>query len=347
MPNFVDDMTDIAGPKVQSRLTPAGMEDKTLRAEDWNEARQALYDLRDKVVTLLATSGFDAFFGSGIDGSVTFDGVSTVLGVVPSGGTYTLTRDIWPNNMVIAAGVTVNPRGWLIVCKGDITGSGKIAFNGAHGSGSTGGGSVSSQTLPGSNAGGSGTNGAGSATSGGSNCPVGITTGNAGGSGSGTGPSGAIGQGGTGGGNGGAAQGGVATNTLTAAQGYYWSPVAFFSARSVSGSSIFTMGSGGGGGAGNTGASGGGGGASGGAIHIAARSITGVSIEAKGGNGANGTGGNSGGGGGGPGGIIRGYFFTGNAPVTDVSGGTGGASSGTGGAGGDGGDGIADIVILT
>ena len=33
-------------------------------------------------------------FGDGADGTVVFDGTSTVLGLVPSSGKYTLTRDI-------------------------------------------------------------------------------------------------------------------------------------------------------------------------------------------------------------------------------------------------------------
>src|SRR5262245_13994927 len=54
------------------------------------------------------------FFGAGTDGGVVFDGSSTVLGIAPSSGIYTLTRSIFPSSMIVQAGVTVRAAGYRI-----------------------------------------------------------------------------------------------------------------------------------------------------------------------------------------------------------------------------------------
>jgi hypothetical protein len=40
-------------------------------------------------------------FGDGSDGAQTFDGTSTVLGITPSGGAYTLNRSIFCSSIAI------------------------------------------------------------------------------------------------------------------------------------------------------------------------------------------------------------------------------------------------------
>lgn len=69
--------------------------------------------------------GFDTFFamgfGTGNDGAVDFDGASTILTLVPSGGVYTLTRDIFPTSMVIRSGVEVRCQGFVPYVMGRLT----------------------------------------------------------------------------------------------------------------------------------------------------------------------------------------------------------------------------------
>ena len=58
----------------------------------------------------------DALYGSAGDGSVTLDGTSTVLGMVPSSTpfVYTATRDLYFYNLTISDGVRLNPAGYRI-----------------------------------------------------------------------------------------------------------------------------------------------------------------------------------------------------------------------------------------
>lgn len=53
-------------------------------------------------------------YGDGIDGSVNFDGSSTVLSIAPSSSVYQLTRDIFCYNMLVGANVRVQPNGYRI-----------------------------------------------------------------------------------------------------------------------------------------------------------------------------------------------------------------------------------------
>ena len=53
-------------------------------------------------------------YGDGIDGSVNFDGSSTVLSIAPSSSVYQLTRDIYCYNMLVGANVRVQPNGYRI-----------------------------------------------------------------------------------------------------------------------------------------------------------------------------------------------------------------------------------------
>lgn len=52
MSNFVDDLTNLDYPKQANRPTPAGKEDFTCRAVDWNRLCQAVIDLRTAVLDL-------------------------------------------------------------------------------------------------------------------------------------------------------------------------------------------------------------------------------------------------------------------------------------------------------
>lgn len=55
-----------------------------------------------------------AIYGDGIDGSVNFNGSSTVLSITPSSSVYQLTRDIYCYNMLVGANVRVQPNGYRI-----------------------------------------------------------------------------------------------------------------------------------------------------------------------------------------------------------------------------------------
>lgn len=68
-------------------------------------------------------------FGTGADGAVTFDGSTTILGLVPSGNIYTMTRDIHCTNITINNGVTIYPAGYRIYATGTLTNDGTISNN--------------------------------------------------------------------------------------------------------------------------------------------------------------------------------------------------------------------------
>lgn len=78
-------------------------------------------------------------FGDGSDGAVTFDGSTTVLGLAPSGGVYTLTRNVFLTNATVNSGVTVKPNGFLIYGTGTLTNNGTIHDNGGNGTAATSG----------------------------------------------------------------------------------------------------------------------------------------------------------------------------------------------------------------
>lgn len=71
--------------------------------------------------------GPSAVYGDGIDGSVTFDGTSTVLSITPSSSVYQLTRDIFCHNMTVADNVRIQPNGYRIFVENLLTlGSGSV-----------------------------------------------------------------------------------------------------------------------------------------------------------------------------------------------------------------------------
>lgn len=302
-------------------------------------------------------------FGSGFDGSLNFDGSSTVtLGdgttVVPSASVYSIARDIFATDMTVATGVQVKTQRYRVFVSGTLTltGTGKIHQNGTAGtnggnaSGGGGGGNSfgSSGVFPATGGGGTG----GSSGAGGPGTHVSSTNRPLG---AGTGAIAAAGAGGRmqGGGGGGST---TAGGTTPANSGYDATAGGLdvlqqaLLGRGYTGTQV-TPGSGGGGGGGSSAPSdstGGGGGAPGGFVAVAAKIIAGTgSIEAKGGNGGNATfnngGAGAGGGGGGAGGVVVLVTTTKISALTistAVTGGTGGTPIGgagvVGGAGGNG-----------
>lgn len=304
---------------------------------------------------LVAVSDFDsAFFCDGSDGAVTFNGSSTVLGLVPSGNTYTMTRDICCASCTINAGVTI-VGSWRFFDNGTLTLNGKIARNGGNGA----------NGLAGTAAGGTATP-AGWFEVGAVGGSASITTGSTGGGCTSVSPEFCTNTGGTagappvaggnckGGGGGNGTQIGAAAGTMTLLGAGAYQGLATIiggidhrSAMAVAGAGA-CIASGGGGGGGSGSVSGGGGGAGGGWLFVAARQIIGSgSIEAKGGNGGNGSAsGNTGGGGGGAGGQVFVLIGTGSFPTVTVTGGTGGTPGGTGAAGAAGGSGRTSLMRI-
>ena len=63
----------------------------------------------------------DSIYGTGVDGSVTLDGTTTVLGMVPSSNKYQMTSDLYFNNLTINNGVHLEPDGYRIFVKNILT----------------------------------------------------------------------------------------------------------------------------------------------------------------------------------------------------------------------------------
>lgn len=294
--------------------------------------------------SLLATAATAAqgigWFGDGSDGTVTWDGVSNVLGLAPVAGVYTLTRDVMLSNSTVANGARVDTAGFRYFDNGTCTinGTGRISRNGNAGgnaagaaagaagaacrgttvlladgiAGAVGGGAGPAQAnaarrlTGGAGVAGGGNGGAGTAGSNGA--PGGVGQGGGGGGGGGTNSgTGGSAAGGTGGANTliAANQGADTAEIMTAINGgANRAP----STKIGAGAGGAGGGAGGLGGGGGTQGAGGGGGSAGGYTVVCCRRFAGTAapaIEVNGGNG--GTGGNAaggvnGGGGGGAGG---------------------------------------------
>lgn len=63
----------------------------------------------------------DPVYGTGADGDATLDGTTTVLGMAPSSSVYSMTQDMYFNNLIINAGVTLKPNGYRIFVKNLLT----------------------------------------------------------------------------------------------------------------------------------------------------------------------------------------------------------------------------------
>lgn len=305
------------------------------------------------------------WFADGSDGALHFDGTSTVtlLGgtnIVPSGGVYTLPRNIHATDITIDVGVEVKCAGYIVYANGTGTINGTLSRDGNDcPGGNTGANAVDDAGfLPGSSLGGAngGLGGAGSASSGTSNCGVGATLGSVIGT-TGVGANGGTCQGGAGGGTGLSAGGGSGGVSLLAPQyGDIHDPwIGWLRVQDTSSIALATnrwvSGTGGGGGAAESGGQGGGGGSSGGALVAYLHTVAGVGmIRAKGGNGGNGNPQGqtiaAGGGGGGSGGLLWLFYVDGIPPGVSVAGGSGGAGSHGGFDGGSGGPGLKFIIKL-
>ena len=66
-------------------------------------------------------TGSASVYGSGVDGNLAFDGQATILGMVPSGNVYTMTRDIYAQDLSFSSGVTVKTGGFIPFVKGTLT----------------------------------------------------------------------------------------------------------------------------------------------------------------------------------------------------------------------------------
>lgn len=282
-----------------------------------------------------ATAGL---YGDGSDGKVTFDGTTTILGLVPSSNVYTLTRDIYlAGGSTIATAAIIETAGFRIFCQGQLFLNGTIRTTANAAAANVAGaalaysGTISNTTV--GTAGGAGGTGVGAnGTNGGANGLGGV---------GGTGGASAVpNAGGTGG-------------TITAPLATVEIPrTADLAVKArVIGTTAFALltggsggGAGGGDGTNNSGAGGGGGGI----IVVAAKTLVGTgSILARGGAGgaANATGNSAGGGGGGGGTILListsvNPFAVGGVAATvipsmtvSVAGGAGGAGTGTGAVG--------------
>jgi hypothetical protein len=59
----------------------------------------------------------DIVYGNGYDGDKTLDGTTTVLGMVPSSSVYSMTSDLYFNDLTINAGVRLAPNGYRVFVK--------------------------------------------------------------------------------------------------------------------------------------------------------------------------------------------------------------------------------------
>lgn len=299
---------------------------------------------------IISNSGIFSY-GDGSDGTVTCDGSTSVAGMSLAGSTYTITRDVYYNNLTINTGITVKPEGFRIFVKDTLTlsGTAKIDGNGTTGNigiAPTGGASISMsdgylKAGPATGAGGNGINAGGGGITSGSNGVDALNSLGYSGASGGAGGKGTIGSSTTTGGTGGIA---TTSNVKLIAN---WHLATLLDISSTGSTLKFTIGGSAGGGGGGTGlgagdnaGGGGGGGACGRMLAIYSKNIVigaSASITANGGDGgAGGTGGTQrgggGGGGGGNGGIIVLCYnnITNNGSITASAGAGGVAGTNTG-----------------
>jgi len=63
----------------------------------------------------------DPIYGTGADGDITLDGTSTVLGMIPVLNVYSMTSDLYFDDLVIHNGVTLSPNGYRIFVKNTLS----------------------------------------------------------------------------------------------------------------------------------------------------------------------------------------------------------------------------------
>lgn len=64
--------------------------------------------------------GVDWIYGTGYDGDATLDGSTTVLGMAPSASVYTMTKDLYFNDLTINTSCRLQPNGYRIFVKGTL-----------------------------------------------------------------------------------------------------------------------------------------------------------------------------------------------------------------------------------
>ena len=62
----------------------------------------------------------DSVYGTGADGDATLDGTTTVLSMAPSSSVYSMTQDMYFNDLTINANVCLAPNGYRIFVKGTL-----------------------------------------------------------------------------------------------------------------------------------------------------------------------------------------------------------------------------------
>lgn len=64
--------------------------------------------------------GVDSVYGTGADGDATLDGSTTILSMAPSASVYTMTKDLYFNDLTINTSVRLNPNGYRVFVKGTL-----------------------------------------------------------------------------------------------------------------------------------------------------------------------------------------------------------------------------------
>jgi hypothetical protein len=305
------------------------------------------------VAPTLTTPAGLGIYGDGSDGTVTFDGATTILGMVPAANIYTLTRDFFFAGVTINNGVTIKTNGYRLFVSGTLTGGGATAaiqWNGQDAAANVNGAAIQNTTAT-INAG----NAANSPGTAGAAGGVGVgTAGTSYGAAGGRSLGAVGGSGGTGSGGAGGAGGTITTpganqsilrSSVLGGSGF------IFAAQNAAAPTLFHAAGGTGGGAGGgDGANSGGGGSGGAIVLVYAKTFSGTGvIQARGGAGGIPSAGNRGGGGGGGGGfvtvvsesVVAGAI---SGWTIDANGGAGGAGTGTGTAGTTGGNGTAVLL---
>ena len=72
----------------------------------------------------------DPIYGTGSDGNAVLDGSTTILSMVPSSNIYSMTRDMYFNNLTVNGGVSLAPNGYRIFVKNLLTFAGSNAVIG-------------------------------------------------------------------------------------------------------------------------------------------------------------------------------------------------------------------------
>lgn len=269
-------------------------------------------------------------FGSASDGSPDFDGTNTFAFATKSGSIYTLSRNVWAQNVTIRAGVTVN-KPWVLYVRGTLTieATGILADNGNAAIGSAAGAQAGATRIP---QGVGGLGGAGRSIAGSGANGTSIVNGHGGVGGVGGDPSGVS----TGGNGGSISAPGVTANRIR--DGFLYLSTMMLQSGA---SQVDANGGSGGGGGGlqvgsGTGTTGGGGGGAPVSALFANTIVNNGKIQNNGGAGANAVSATldcqSGGGGGGGGGylIIMSNTPQASAGTIEVLGGSGGTSLGVG-----------------